>query len=163
MIPDFEKILMPTDFSPTSQRAFEYAAAMAQRFGASLHVLHVVAYPMEVAGWPEAYWIELTGLRQRLREDAEKQIAALAASVKGIATTTEVVDGNPARMITKAAKDRGCQLIVMGTHGHGGVAHLLLGSVAERVVRTAPCPVLTVSTAGAAADESSGAGKAAAG
>jgi nucleotide-binding universal stress UspA family protein len=153
MIPQLEKILMPTDFSSTSERAFEYAATMAQRFGASLHVLHVIAYPMEVAAWPDAYWIEITGLRQRMREDAEKQLGALAGSIKGVAVTTEVVDGNPARMINKVAKERGCQLIVMGTHGHGGVTHLLLGSVAERVVRTAPCPVLTVSAAGMAEGE----------
>lgn len=152
MIPQFKTILMPTDFSSTSEQAFEYAVAMAQRFGASLHVLHVVAYPMEVAAWPDAYWIEATGLRQRLREDAEKQIVALAGSVVGVAVTTEVLDGNPARTIDKVAKERGCQLIVMGTHGHGGIAHLLLGSVAERVVRTAPCPVLTVSSAEAAAE-----------
>lgn len=158
MIPEIKKILMPTDFSPTSERAFEYAAAMAQRFGAALHVIHVVAYPMEVAAWPDAYWVEITGLRQRLREDAERQIGALLGSVEGVAVTTEVLDGNPARMIIEVARKRGCQLIVMGTHGHGGVAHLLLGSVAERVVRTAPCPVLTVSGAGAGAEGGSAAG-----
>jgi nucleotide-binding universal stress UspA family protein len=151
MVAAFERILMPTDFSPTSQHALEHAVAVALKFGASLHILHVIANPMEVAAWPEGYWVELSGLRQRLREDAEASLARLAKSIEGVRVTTEVLDGVPARAIVGAAKKHGAQLIVMGTHGHGGVTHLLLGSVAERVVRTAPCPVLTVSAASAEA------------
>jgi nucleotide-binding universal stress UspA family protein len=153
MLPTFKSILMPTDWSPASARAAEYAAALAARFGASLHLLHVVAYPMDGAAWPDAYWVELSDLRERMRADAERQLAALAKSLPGVNATAEVRDGNPPRTIVAVAKDRGCDLIVMGTHGHGAVAHLLLGSVAERVVRTAPCPVLTVGPASAAAEE----------
>jgi nucleotide-binding universal stress UspA family protein len=150
MVPEIKNVLMPTDFSPTSKRALEYAQALASRFGAKLHLLHVLAYPMSGVATPEAYWVELTDLRKRLRDDVDRDMAALAASLAGIELSTKVLDGPPAPTIVAAAKDLGCDLIVMGTHGHSGIAHLLLGSVAERVVRTAPCPVLTVSSAGAA-------------
>ena len=148
MVPEFKRILVPTDFSATSARALEYAGVLAKAFGASLHLLHVVAFPLGTTATPEGYWIEFSGLRQQMREDGERQIAELAAKLPGIKVATEVLDGqSPASVITKAATDHGAQLIVMGTHGHGGLTHLLLGSVAERVVRTAPCPVLTVSSA----------------
>ena len=149
MVAEIKNVLMPTDFSPTSKRALEYAHALAARFGASLHLLHVLAYPMSGAATPDAYWVELTDLRKRVREDVDRDIAALAASLGGVKVTTHVLDGNPAQKIVAAAKDLGCDLIVMGTHGHSGFAHLFLGSVAERVVRSAACPVLTVSAAGA--------------
>jgi nucleotide-binding universal stress UspA family protein len=153
MVPriNIESILTPTDFSPTSERALDFAVTLAGQSGASLHLLHVVAYPVEPDGWPEAYLAGFAGLRQQLRGDAERQIAALAKSISGVKVTTEVAEGAPARAILEVAKARKCQLIVMGTHGRGGVSHLLLGSVAERVVRTSPCPVLTVSDAAAEA------------
>ena len=123
--------------------------SLARQTGAALHVLHVVAYPIEVGAWPESYWVEMGGLREQLRRDAERDLAGCAAKISGIKVTTEVIDGSPARAIVQAATDRKCQLIVMGTHGRGGFSHLVLGSVAERVVRTASCPVLTVSAASA--------------
>ncbi len=150
MIPEFKRILVPTDFGATSARALEYASVLAKEFGASLHLLHVVVFPLGTTASPEAYWVEFSGLRQQMREDAERQIVALAATLPGIQVATEVLDGqSPASLIIKAAADYGAQLIVMGTHGRGGFNRLLLGSVAERVVRTAPCPVLTVSSASA--------------
>jgi universal stress protein A len=153
MIPAFKTILMPTDFSEPSQRALEYAMALARRLGASLHLLHVVYFPIETAATPEGYWIDLGDMRQKMRDDAERRIQTLAASLQGIEVTTQVIDGtSPARAITQVAKERPVQMIVMGTHGHGGFTHLLLGSVAERVVRTAACPVLTVSAASAEAE-----------
>jgi nucleotide-binding universal stress UspA family protein len=153
MIPAFKTILMPTDFSEPSQRALEYATELGRRLGASLHLLHVIYFPIETAASPEGYWLDLGGIRQQMREDAERRIQALASSLQGIEATTQVVEGTtPARAIVSVAKERPVQMIVMGTHGHGGVTHLLLGSVAERVVRTAACPVLTVSAASAEAD-----------
>ena len=148
MTPALETILMPTDFSEPSQRALEYATTLARRLGASLHLLHVVYFPLEATASPEGYWVDLTGVRNQMRTEAEGQIKALAASLQGIKVTTQVVEGiSPARAIIQAAKERPAQMIVMGTHGRGGVSHLLLGSVAERVVRTATCPVMTVSAA----------------
>jgi nucleotide-binding universal stress UspA family protein len=144
MTPEFTTILVPTDFSPPSTHAVEYARALAVRFGASVHLVNVCEDPPMAAAWTDAYAITLSQWRERLRTDAERQLAARAASLEGVPTTTEVLFGAPARAITDVAKERGVGLIVMGTHGHTGVTHLVLGSVAERVVRTAPCPVLTV-------------------
>jgi nucleotide-binding universal stress UspA family protein len=149
MVPKFETILMPTDFSPAADHALEYAVLLARQSGASIHLLYVVAFPVEVTAWPEAYWVELGGLRDQLRADAERELAARAAGISGVEVSTEVKDGSPARTIVDCAVARRCQLIVMGTHGRGGLGHLVLGSVAERVVRTASCPVLTVSAAAA--------------
>ena len=151
--PPFEKILVPTDFGPTSRHAFEYALALARQTGATLHLLHVIAYPVEVPSWPEACRAEVTGSRQRLRDDAEREIAGFAALADEVKMTTEVVGGNPSRAIALAARHRNCQLIVMGAHGRDEVGHLVLGSVAERVTHTAPCPVLTVSAATEEANE----------
>jgi len=148
MVPELKRILVPTDFSATSAHALEYAGILAKEFGASLHLLHVVVFPLATTASPEAYWVEFSGLRKQMREDAERQIAALATTLPGITVASEILDGqSPAAAITKAATDLGAQLIVMGTHGRGGLNRLLLGSVAERVVRTATCPVLTVSSA----------------
>jgi nucleotide-binding universal stress UspA family protein len=147
MVPKFETILMPTDFSPASDHALEYAVLLAQQTGAALHLVYVIAFPTELTAWPETYWVELGGVRDQLRADAERELTARAASVSGVRVTTEVMDGSPARAIVEVAQARKCQLIVMGTHGRGGFSHLVLGSVAERVVRTASCPVLTVSAA----------------
>jgi universal stress protein A len=144
MLPKFTNILVPTDFSPASERVLAYARALAERFGASLHLLHVVEDPVMAAAWSEAYAFDVAGLQARFREEAERRLTEVAASLTGVTVTTDVLDGSPARTIAAAAGDKGMDLIVMGTHGRSGLSHLLLGSVAERVVRSAPCPVLTV-------------------
>jgi nucleotide-binding universal stress UspA family protein len=149
MVPKFETILMPTDFSAPSEQALEYAVALARQSGAALHLVHVVAQALEIATSPEGYYVGYPELRQQFRDDAEQQIAALARSITGAKVTTDVLDGSPARAIVAAARNKKCQLIVMGTHGRGFFSHLVLGSVAERVLRTAACPVLTVRAASA--------------
>jgi nucleotide-binding universal stress UspA family protein len=146
MVAKIETILTPTDFSTTSEQAVEYALDLARRLKASVHLVHVVAYPIDVGGWPEAYGATFAGLREQLRQDAALRLAKRAKSITGLKVSTDVREGSPARAIADAARDRKCDLIVMGTHGSGGFTHLMLGSVAERVVRTAPCPVLTVSS-----------------
>jgi universal stress protein A len=148
MKPEFKSILVAIDFS--SRRALQLAHAVAERFGSSLHLLHVVEDPVMAAAWSEAYAVDLSGLRDRLTQDAEWQLTKLASSVTGVTVTTEVRVGKPAQTIVEAVEERGCDLVVMGTHGRSGVAHLLIGSVAERVVRSARCPVLTVREASAA-------------
>jgi nucleotide-binding universal stress UspA family protein len=144
MTPHFDAVLVATDFSPTSVHALDYARMLAHRFDAPLHLLHVVEDPVVAAAWSEAYAVDVAGLRARLILEAEGRIKAQADALGDITVTTEVLVGSPARAIVGAAADRGAGLIVMGTHGRSGVTHWLLGSVAERVVRTAPCPVLTV-------------------
>ncbi len=140
-------ILVPTDFSTTSDAALDYARDVAERFGATLHLLHVLQDPF-VNGplVSEAYLTETPGVRTTILEDAKSRIAhrLTARDVQSFNAHADVIFGRGAETIVEYAADRGIDLIVMGTHGRTGVAHLLLGSVAERVVRTAHCPVLTV-------------------
>lgn len=121
------RLLVATDFSPASTVAFEHAVALACVCGASIHLLHVAASADEA-------------------RDGEPSLARLIArcQAEGIVATSEVSRDTPASAIVRAASDRAADLIVIGTHGRTGIAHLILGSVAEHVVRTAPCPVLTV-------------------
>jgi len=141
------RILVPTDFSPTADAALEYAWVLAERFGASLQLLHVLDDPFVADGMAaEAYISEAPALRTAMLDDARDRLRH-RATLRGAAGTpieTEVLFGHGARTIAEYAADRNADLIVMGTHGRTGFAHLLLGSVAERLVRTAPCPVLTV-------------------
>jgi universal stress protein A len=144
MTPHFKKILVATDFSTASGNVIDYARLLSQRFGASLHVLHVIEDPLVAGGGTEVYVSALLALREELGREAQKRLAELEAVLPGIPVTIELLEGQPAQVIAKTAANREVDLIVMGTHGRSGVAHLLLGSVAERVVRIAPCPVLTV-------------------
>lgn len=142
-MPGFKTIVVPTDFSPASERAIMHARELAERFGASVLLLHVVEDPYAAAAWSEAF-LAMPDIREPLRQEALKRLEEAASAFAGLPTTMEAVVGTPAATIVKAAADRSADLIVMGTHGRSGVAHLLLGSVAERVIRLAPCPVLTV-------------------
>ena len=132
------RILVPTDFSPPSEAALAYARALGATFGAPLHLLHVaterVLPPYAAGDAGEAGAAALRDLRTRLSPDDRRR------GVVG-----HVVESpDPAAEIAQYAAANGSDLIVMGTHGRGGLAHLFMGSVAEKVVRTAPCPVLTV-------------------
>ena len=139
-----KRILVPTDFSADAAAALTYALRFAQPFGASVHLLHVVADPMAAGAWSSAvYTAEIAGLHINLVRDAERRLQQEAAD-KGAPITTEVRTGHAAHVILDLANERGIDLIVMGTHGRTGLAHLVMGSVAERVVRLAPCPVLTM-------------------
>lgn len=139
------RILVPTDFSATADAALDYAYVLAEQFGASLELLHVLDDPFVVDGMAaEAYISEAPALRSAMLQEARNRLRHRAAPRQGIAIETEVLFGHGARTIAEYAAERGVDLIVMGTHGRTGFAHLLLGSVAERLVRTAPCPVLTV-------------------
>jgi nucleotide-binding universal stress UspA family protein len=128
----FRKILVPTDFSPTSDVALDYAREIAGRFGASLHLLHVLEE--QLMPGPFAFEEAKARLTRRMAR-REGDVAAASA---------QVVGGRGADTIIDYAEELGIDLIVMGTHGRTGLAHLLIGSVAERVLRSAPCPVLTV-------------------
>jgi nucleotide-binding universal stress UspA family protein/mono/diheme cytochrome c family protein len=144
MTPDIKRILVPLDFSTNSRRALDYAAGMARQFDASLHLVHVCEVPSMMTGSMDAYAIAYTDWSQRIGEESERELVKIAASVKAGKVSTEVLFGNAARAIVEAAETNAADLIVMGTHGHGAVMHLMMGNVAERVVRTAPCPVMTV-------------------
>jgi nucleotide-binding universal stress UspA family protein len=119
-------ILVPTDFSDTAQAAVRVARTYAAALSAGVHLLHIAARDEQAT----------TAL---LTDEAN-------AFGPGIGVTTAVRFGDPAHAIAEYARGHGIELIVMGTHGRTGVSRALLGSVAERVVRKAPCPVLTVRT-----------------
>ena len=144
MFPQFRNILVATDFSETSEHALRYARSLAVSFGGRLHLLHVVPDPVLASAWSEAYAYDLTALGERLRVDAERQLAEKATSIREVGVTTEATVGNPATLIALTAEARHADVIVMGTHGRSGFTHLFMGSVAERVLRSANCPVLTV-------------------
>jgi nucleotide-binding universal stress UspA family protein len=140
------RILVPTDFSATADAALEYAFVLAERFGASIQLLHVLDDPFVTDGMAvEAYISEAPALRTALLREAQDRLRHRATPRETVpAIDTEVLFGHGARTIAEYAAERNVDLIVMGTHGRTGFAHLLLGSVAEQLVRTAPCPVLTV-------------------
>ena len=140
-----KRLLVPTDFSPTAEIALQYAIDLAP-VGASIHVIHVVDDTGLLAAYPEGMYVDFAAVRADLVAEARRRLDAevrkLAADQATV--TTEVFVGRPVAAIGEAAKARKADLIVMGTHGRGAFAHLMLGSVAERVLRTAPCPVLAV-------------------
>ena len=140
-------ILVATDFSEPSDAALAYGRALARNFTATLHVLHVVGNVSAVVYGAEGYSASLPELQQGLEDSARKQLAALLVDndAQPLPTRQVLTASNaPAVAIVEYAAREHIDLIVTGTHGRGAVAHLLMGSVAERVVRTAPCPVLTV-------------------
>ncbi len=139
----FTRILIPTDFSEPSSAALEYAKAIATRFNASLHLIHVVDPMVTGMFGAEGYVPQIADSAESMQEEAEKKMLAFLAGTHS-ATTSIVVHGSAASAICDQATRDGTDLIVMGTHGRTGLTHMLLGSVAERVVRSAPCPVLTV-------------------
>lgn len=144
MTPDIKRILVPLDFSANSRRALDYAHGLALKFDAALHLVHVCEVPSMLTGSMDAYAIAYTDWSQRLGEEAEKQLVTITAALRDVTVSTEVLFGTPAPAIVEAAETNESDLIVMGTHGHGAVMHVLMGNVAERVVRTAQCPVMTV-------------------
>ena len=137
-----KRILLPTDFSDTAQHALGYAREMAERFGAEVHVLYVVPDPTPQDWAVGATALVVSDLLDQWRAAAEQRLGAIA--LDGIETLRAIRVGHAFVEIVRYATDNAIDMIVMGTHGRGPVKHLLLGSVAEKVVRKAPCPVLTV-------------------
>lgn len=149
-------ILVPTDFGPASETALRYGIDLARTFGAGLHVLHAVVDVVPVSPVSALYGPEHAGVLVTMDDDAHARLQALiAAHADAPAKTVQAVvrSMNPANAILEYAADHRIDFIVMGTHGRSMVAHLLLGSVTETVIRSATCPVLTVRDAsgGAAA------------
>lgn len=143
----FTRILVPTDFSAQSDAALATAKELATRFGASLHLVHVLEDPYTLAAYAaDGLGYLPPGTREAWQQEAEGRMNVLltpAEHKQFKATVAVLFGGSAAREIIAYAQANHIDLIVMSTHGRGGVAHLLLGSVAERVVRTATCPVLT--------------------
>jgi nucleotide-binding universal stress UspA family protein len=141
----FNKILTAIDFSENSDYAFDYALTLAKKFNSQLVVLHVINEPVDLRGFYVPH-ISFEQLEKEIEDGAEKMMAKFCSSKLGDFTevTTNIVTGIPYEEIVRAAKDMDASLIVLGTHGRTGLDHLIFGSTAERVVRAAACPVLTV-------------------
>jgi len=137
----FSTVLLPTDFSNHAEAACAAGIAMASRDGAKLIALHVLPLSDLVVG--EYPIVMVDQLQADLMADAEKRMQAWAAKQSAVIETL-VLWGNPAIDICRIAEERHADLIVTSTHGRTGLAHLFMGSVAERVVRHAPCSVLVV-------------------
>jgi nucleotide-binding universal stress UspA family protein len=139
-------ILVPTDFNPASDAALAVAKDLAAKYGARLSLLHVVTNPQATGVWtPDVYVPASPQTQERfLREARERLQNAVTAEERArFRVTIEAEIGAVAEKIRDFAREQHVDLIVMGTHGRTGLTHLFLGSVAERVLRSAPCPVLT--------------------
>ena len=137
-------VLVPTDFSECSDAAVRYGRALAEAFGASLHLLHVVQDPYKQAWAAEGFAAPVTDIVLEWETQARKRLEETAAGCAPLQTTIAIRVGSPFYDIATYASENSVDLIVIGTHGRGPLGHMLLGSVAERIVRRAPCPVLTV-------------------
>ena len=142
---EIHRILAPTDFSDLSKQGLKSALELAQSFGAKLVLIHVVEpppYPVE--------GLIPSPLGATLLDDLERQasqeLARMRVDTQGSAVDVErrVVVGIPYRKIVEVAEEEKADLLVVTTHGRTGLVHLVMGSVAEKIVRTAPCPVLTI-------------------
>jgi len=141
----FEKILLAIDFSDYSEVACEYALTLAQSFNSSLLVLHVINEPVDLRGFYVPH-ISFEQLEQEIETGAVKMLETFCnENLKEFsAFTTAVVTGVPYEEIIRVAAEQESSLIIIGTHGRTGLDHLIFGSTAERVVRSAPCPVMTI-------------------
>lgn len=141
-----QNILVATDFSEPSVLALDYARSLAKAFGSKIHVLHVLEDLAAHAWTTEVYVAALPGVHEEMERQARERLAGLFTpeEVAAFQAQTELRTGSPFVEVVRYAREQQIDLIVMGTHGRGPIAHMLLGSVAERVVRKAPCPVLTV-------------------
>jgi universal stress protein A len=143
---EIRSILAPTDFSTHARGAVRYAAGLAERFGATLHLIHVLPHPLPVmpdgmitSALPPDYYRDL---------EAESQATLKRTLDPAWGSVPAVIDavlwGDSVSQIINYATEHQISMIVIATHGRTGLSHALLGSVAERIVREAPCPVLTV-------------------
>lgn len=143
---ELKRILLPTDFSEYSTAARKYACAFADQFHAELHVLHVIQDLAPLAAEPGVILAAAPNYTQELTENATLMLErALDAQWSADKTIYRVVrQGPPFLEIVRYAREANIDLIVIGTHGRTGLAHVFMGSVAEKVVRKSPCPVLSV-------------------
>lgn len=140
----FRKILVPTDFSTHACAALDLAIGMAQRFGAELLVVHVIA----TTSFPTSNMLTMShfpNLRDEVKKRSEAEMQNLLKALPaGVKAAGKLLEGPTYEQVLDCAAREGADLIVMGTQGHTGLKHMILGSTAERVVRLAPVPVLTI-------------------
>ncbi len=158
MVPEIKKILYATDLTENSAYAFRYAANSAEKHDAKIYILHVIEKPLreylslvfpnldhdqQVRMWEEKKKEQVSEIRKRLQELARKELADQKEPLERVAGI-EVVEGEPAVEILKKAEDLNCDLVILGSHGKGKVAHAFLGSVAEKVLQRTGKPVYII-------------------
>lgn len=141
----FDKILTAIDFSENSELAFEYAVTMATQFNSELTIMHVINEPVDLRGFYVPH-ISFEQLEKEIEEGAAKMMETFCSTKLGSFSNYQsvIVSGIPYEEITRKADEIGASLIILGTHGRTGLDHILFGSTAERVVRSASCPVMTI-------------------
>jgi nucleotide-binding universal stress UspA family protein len=141
-----KSILLPTDFSENSKYAMEYAVSFAAQYKAKLYVLHVLVSPHAMVGYEVAPFVSFERLYADMRRSSEQAMSTFIPEEvkKEIQVETAIVQGTPFLEILKFAREKEVDLIVIATHGRTGLSHVLFGSVAEKVVRKSPCPVLSI-------------------
>jgi nucleotide-binding universal stress UspA family protein len=143
----FRRILVPTDFSERSRSALQFAVGLARLSGAQIDLLHVVPSPGRVATAIDAYaGLPLPATPEPVLQDARERLDDFLASIDhlGVTVHCRVESGDPAASICTLAAEQPDDLIVVGTHGRSGLAEVLLGSVAKKLISTAPCPVVAL-------------------
>jgi nucleotide-binding universal stress UspA family protein len=138
------RILVPTDFSTDAENALDYAIGLALTLSAEIHVLHVRHFPAlmivpDQIAKPESFWDEMHRAALERLDELLRRVTE-----RGVMARIHMQEGPPASVVVKVSRELPADLIVMGTRGHTGLKHVALGSVAERVVRLAPCPVITL-------------------
>jgi nucleotide-binding universal stress UspA family protein len=146
------RILLAVDFSVHSDRAIETAIGLAKLLGASVDVVHAFHLPWDYSPYASSFGMEF---EKQIQEGASEMLDSVRERFEKseVAVTLHIRCGYPSVVISKAAEEIGCQLIIMGTRGNSGLSHILLGSIAERTLRTAPCSVLAVKAEGGQRDE----------
>jgi universal stress protein A len=139
----FKTIVAPTDFSPFSEEALDHVRALARQFHSVVHLVHALERPQDVPWWvaEREYAVSQADLAEKAKD---RLTEIVSRSLPDVTVESHVRVGSPAEEILRAARDNHADLIVIATHGRGGLSRVLFGSVTERVVRRAPCPVLTV-------------------
>lgn len=147
----FQNILVPTDFSPDADVALEYAIDLAKPANAAIHLLHVYHFPTYSSAGLDIAYAYPVDLLEEVRKHAAARVEEIQKELRarGVTVESEIIEGSPALKIVECAEREKADLIVMGTRGLTGLKHVALGSVAERTLRLAPCPVLTVKAASA--------------
>lgn len=140
-----DKILIAVDFSENSDYAFEYALTLAKQFNAEMTLMHVINEPVDLRGFYVPH-ISFEQLEKEIEDGAFKMMEKFCSARLSEFSNykTAIVSGIPYEEIIRKAEEAGASLIVLGTHGRTGLDHLIFGSTAERVVRSASCPVLTI-------------------
>lgn len=141
----FSKILVPVDFSDYTDEITHAAGQLAKKFGSTIHLLHVIPNMDYFTPYESFLPAEsLINAQRDIEREVDKDMDAVARKMGDIPVVKAVRAGVAFAEILQYVRTEGIDLVVMGTHGRGGIEHILLGSVAEKVIRRAPCPVMTI-------------------